>query len=122
MNGEITRGSLPEALHKMKEQQTRFVTMTCVDLIDQFELIYSFDREMELEHLRVKADKDRPFPSITGTFPCAFLIENEIQDQFGLRFEGLKPDFEGLLMLAQDGPKTPMLRSTAPHEVNKDAV
>lgn len=106
----------------MKQSKARFITMTCVDLIDQFDLIYSFDINDEMIHYRVKAEKDRPFPSVTGVYTCAFPVENEIQDQFGLRFDGLHPDYDGHFILSRDAPVTPMLRKTEVKGKNIDAV
>ncbi|MGE5397328.1 MAG: NADH-quinone oxidoreductase subunit C [Chitinophagales bacterium] len=98
------------------------MTLTCIDCIDHFELIYSFDHDMELTNLRAKAEKEQPFPSISEIYFCAFLAENEIQDQFGLKFEGLSPDFEGLMILSKDAPRAPMLRQTEEKGKNEDAV
>jgi ech hydrogenase subunit D len=77
---------------------------------------------MDLVHLRTKAEKDQPFLSISGIYYAAFLVENEIQDQFGLRFENLNPDFEGFLLLSRDAPRTPMLRKVGERGKNEDAV
>lgn len=121
---EITREELLNEVQKMRSEGARFMTMTCVDGLDHFELIYSFDRKMEVINYRMKTGKDQSPPSICGVYPCAFLVENEIQDQFGLRFEGLEPNFDGLLILSHDAPRAPMLRKTREDErgKNEDAV
>lgn len=106
----------------MWDEKCRLVTVTCVDLIDSLELTYSFDHNLELVHLRVKAEKGKPFPSISGIYFAAFLAENEIQDQFGLRFENLHPDYQGFLLLSRDAPRTPMLRQVEERGLNEDAV
>jgi len=121
---EITREELLTEVQKMYSERARFMTMTCVDGLDHFELIYSFDRKMEVINYRMKIGKEQFPPSICEIYPCAFLVENEIQDHFGLKFEGLEPNFGGFLMLAQDAPRAPMLRKTREDErsKNEDAV
>lgn len=96
--------------------------MTCTDCIDYFDLIYSFDHDMEFECFRSKIPKGESVPSVSGIYFCAFLIENEIQDQFGLKFDDLSPDYEGFLLLSRDAPRTPMLRKTEERGKNEDAV
>lgn len=119
---EVTRDQILNEVQQMWDNRCRFVTMTCVDLIDKFDLIYSFDHNLELAHLRTKAEKGRPWPSISGIYHCAFYVENEIQDQFGLMFENLHPNFEGYMLLSRDAPRTPMLRKVAERGINEDAV
>ena len=119
---EVERDQLLEEVQRMWNNRCRFVTITCVDLIQEFDLIYSFDHNMELENLRVKADKDRPFISISGIYEASFLVENEIQDQFGLKFENLDPDFGGFLLLSRDAPRTPMLRKVEERGKQEDVV
>ena len=41
---------------------------------------------------------------------AALLVENEIQDFFGLRFEGLLVDYRGMLYLEEEALKTPYCR------------
>ena len=97
----------PEAIAaevaKLKGEGHRFVTMTCVDLDEvNAELIYHFDKDLALSHLRMTVAKKSPVPSISGVYFAAFLVENEIQDQFGLKFDGLALDFGGTLYLDDD--------------------
>jgi len=119
---EVQKDQLLDEVQNLWDNRSRFVTITCVDLVDEFDLIYSFDHNMELVNFRVKADKDRPFISISGIYAASFLVENEIQDQFGLKFENLEPDFKGFLLLSQDGPRTPMLRKVGERGKQEDVV
>jgi hypothetical protein len=41
---------------------------------------------------------------------AALLVENEIQDFFGIAFEGLAVDFKGMLYLEEEAIKTPYCR------------
>ena len=61
-------------------QGYRLVTMTAVDSGDHFDIYYHFDRNYELLNLKLELAKDAELPSITEVCPCAFVIENEIQD------------------------------------------
>lgn len=116
---EVNKADILNEIQAMKDAQARFVTMTCCDTGDAFDLIYSFDREHELVNLRTSTAKDESVLSASGIYSCAFLIENEIKDQFGLDFENLVPDFKGLLLLSQDAPPTPMRRNTNQEEGGK---
>lgn len=104
----------------MKDKRARFVTMTCCDLSDTLDLIYSFDVEGELINIRAHAEKDRAWPSICPVFSCAFLVENEIKEQFRLEFEGLSPDFQGHMFLSEEIPPGPMLKKTPEGGREKD--
>ncbi|MGE5415613.1 MAG: NADH-quinone oxidoreductase subunit C [Acidobacteriota bacterium] len=121
---EVTQDQLLNEVKDKWDRRARFITMTCVDNIDHFDLIYSFDHNLDMENFRVRAAKEQPFPSISGIYYCAFLIENEIQDHFGMKFSDLVPNFEGLLILSKDAPHAPMLRKTEKDERgrNEDAV
>lgn len=119
---EVSKEQLLAEVQKMKRTGSRFLTITCVDDIEQFELIYSFDHNLDLVNYKVKAEKGTGFPSISNIYSCAFLVENEIKDQFGLDFTDLILDFEGFLILSREGPVTPMLRQTKKREKNEDAV
>lgn len=61
------------------------------------ELTYSFDKAGALLHLRLLAVPGEKVPSISGVYFPAFLYENEIQEQFGVNFEGKVVDFKGTL-------------------------
>ena len=51
--------------------------MTAVDIDeDNVELMYHFDKDLELLHLRMTVAKKAPAPSISGVYFAAFLIEN----------------------------------------------
>ncbi len=97
MQGEVIQVGVDNVLGeaaRAKAEGYRFVTMTCVELdAASVDLLYHFDRDFELRHLRVRAAKEALLPSITPVYLAAFLVENEIQDLFGLRFQGLAIDY-----------------------------
>jgi ech hydrogenase subunit D len=91
----------------------RFVTMSCTALdADHFDILYHFDRELELKHLRLTTGGDTAVPSISPIYFAAFLVENEIQDLFGIRFKGLAIDYERTLYLDGTTRITPFCKYT----------
>ncbi|MBU0966214.1 MAG: NADH-quinone oxidoreductase subunit C [Proteobacteria bacterium] len=110
----IESGELCRAVAALKEQGCRFVTITCVRADSAgAELLYHFDRELSLSHLRLTVSGDE-VPSICGIYASAFLVENEIQDQFGLRFIGLTPDYQRTLYLQGEDSAPPFRGPSGP--------
>ncbi|MCG8635865.1 MAG: NADH-quinone oxidoreductase subunit C [Desulfobacterales bacterium] len=100
---DITKDTLREEVEKIKSRGYRFVTITCLELDENtLEMIYHFDRELEIIHYRMQVAKDETMPSLSPVFFAAFLVENEIYDQFGMKFDGLVLDFGGTLYLDED--------------------
>jgi ech hydrogenase subunit D len=96
---------------KLKVQGYRLVTLSCTELDEStVDLLYHFDKDLRLTHLRLTAVKTAPVPSISPVYFAALLVENEIQDFFGLRFEGLLVDYRGTLYLEEEALKTPYCR------------
>ncbi len=96
---------------KLKVQGYRLVTLSCTELDEtSIDILYHFDKDLELKHLRLTARKGEPVPSISPVYFAALLVENEIQDFFGLTFEGLAVDFKGMLYLEEEAVKTPYCR------------
>ena len=79
----------------------------CVTLPEGFELLYHFDLDYNLLTFRLSVPAGASVPSLTGVYPAAMLVENEIADLFGITFNGLHPDFRKLLLLAEDAPRAP---------------
>lgn len=114
MREEITRISA-EALvgeaAKLKVLGYRLVTLSCTELdASTLDILYHFDKDLQLKHLRLTAPKSEPLPSISPVYFAALLVENEIQDFFGLRFEGLIVDYRGTLYLEEEALQTPYCR------------
>jgi ech hydrogenase subunit D len=92
----------PEALAKF-DAGWRLVGVTALVADERHvELLYHYDKACDMAHLRVKVPKDFSVPSISGTYFCALLVENEIQDLFGVRFKGLALDYQRALLLSED--------------------
>jgi ech hydrogenase subunit D len=107
----VLPGALVGEVAKLKVQGYRFVTLTCTELdATSVDILYHFDKGLELKHLRLTSGKADPVPSISPVYFAALLVENEIQDFFGLKFEGLVVDFQGTLYLEEEAIKTPYCR------------
>ncbi|ADD02865.1 NADH dehydrogenase (ubiquinone) 30 kDa subunit [Thermoanaerobacter mathranii subsp. mathranii str. A3] len=85
----------------------RFVTETCLEEDGKFKIIYTFAKEYELENFHVYVNTSEEVPSISKIYFAALLVENEIQEMFGLKFKNLVIDFEGLLLLGEYSPISP---------------
>ena len=81
------------------QQGYRFVTIDCIQMGDnRWQLLYHFDKDLKLSHVRVTFDV-LEVPSISPVYMGALLVENEIQDFFGLKFTDLVINYEGRLFL-----------------------
>lgn len=103
---EIKMNEIVPKAQEMLSQGYRFVTMDCMELEEgKWQLIYHFDKDLSLVHFRVLIENETTLPSISPVYLCALLIENEVQDLFGLKFTDLAIDYNGKLLLTEDvGP------------------
>ncbi|MEG6551138.1 NADH-quinone oxidoreductase subunit C [Desulfocurvibacter africanus] len=105
---------------KRKQAGWRLVTLSCTELdAETLDIIYHFDQDLRLEHLRVNYPKATPLPSISGVYFAALLVENEIQDHFGVSFEGLVVDYGKTLLLDQEVQRTPFCKYNVATKVEK---
>ena len=114
MQGESTsicRDILLGEVAKLKVAGYRFVTISCVETsAEVVELLYHFDKDFNLRHLRLGVPHGAQVPSISPLYFAAFLVENEIQDLFGLCFDGLVIDYGRTLYLDGDLQATPFCK------------
>lgn len=108
----LAKSQLVGEVQNLKNMGYRFVTMTCVDLGDSLDLIYHFDLNLKLVHLRITLLKGDTAPSISGVFFAALIIENETKDHFGVHFEGMALDFGGNFYLEEEVKKYPFCKVT----------
>ncbi len=107
----VTLETVVAEVTKIKAEGSRLITMTCIDLDEgNFEILYHFDKDLKDRHLRMKVAKGTAVPSISPVYFAAFLIENEIEDQFGVKFDGLVLDFGGTLYLDEEVMRTPFCK------------
>jgi Ni,Fe-hydrogenase III component G len=89
----------------------RFITTTCVDNGDGTkDLLYHFDKELEMKHARITVTKDDEIPSISAIYFCAILVENEMKELFGVNIKNMAVDYGGHMLLADDDLDAPMAR------------
>jgi ech hydrogenase subunit D len=89
-------GELAAKCASMAAAGARLVQVSCTSLADSFEVTYSFDRDYKCSHIRVLVPRSNAvLPSITKSYFAAFTYENEMQDLFGIKVEGLALDFKG---------------------------
>jgi ech hydrogenase subunit D len=92
----ILREELPARAAQLAKDGWRIVHVACIVQGDQLELLYAFDKAYKLVNYRVLVPKSDPVvPSISATYLAAFAYENELQDLFGMKVEGLVLDFKG---------------------------
>jgi len=109
---------------KLKRDGYRLVTLTAVWADpSRLSILYHFDRDFQLRHLRLTVEKGERIPSITPVYFAAFLAENEIQDGFGVRFQGLGIDYGGMLFMQPTdnpppyaGPPAPPQKKSSPRK------
>ena len=87
--------SLIGEVENLKNAGYRLSAISCVKVGDLYEINYSFDKDYELENLRITVSADTEVPSITGMYWGAFVYENEMHDLFGIQVRGMNIDFRG---------------------------
>ena len=108
---DLPVGLLLGESQKLQYENYRFVTATCVDNNDgSFDVIYHFDKDLELKNYRVRVGREDEIPSISGIYFCALLVENEIKELFGLNVTNIAIDYGGHLLLSDGAPDAPMVR------------
>jgi NADPH-dependent glutamate synthase beta subunit-like oxidoreductase len=111
----IEKAELIPTVQKMLAEKARLGTASCVDLGDKFEIIYHFEpqeRPEPLKHIRVKIAKGDTLPSISNTYLCAALIENEIQDVFNIQIEGIALNFQRRFIRSKESPEAELVKPT----------
>lgn len=103
MNRELSLRSIdPDKLvaeaRGFRKSGYRLIQISATRELDRVELTYSFDKDTQVEHLRVNLPVvSAQVPSITSVYWCAFLYENELHDLFNVQVDGLALDFHGNL-------------------------
>lgn len=112
---DVDTDSLLGEVVKFKRDAWRLVTLTAVWAApDQAILLYHFDRDFQLRHLRLAIPGTGCVPSITPVYFAAFMPENEIQDGFGVRFSDLCIDYKGSLFMQPGDAPPPYAQPPAP--------
>jgi NADPH-dependent glutamate synthase beta subunit-like oxidoreductase len=107
----IEKANLYLKLNELKAENARFLTITALDVGDDLEIVYHFERGSHVINLITRSRKGHPIPSITSFFGAAFLAENEVQDLFNAKFVGLNVDFGGKMLKIEAATETTLLKS-----------
>jgi Ni,Fe-hydrogenase III component G len=110
----VTRETLLNEVAARRHLGFRFVTVTCVDLGDRFDIIYHFDKDYCLHSLRLSLGRSEELPSISPIFFAAVLVENELKDLFGIPVTDLAIDYGGRFLLSEGCPVAPQRKPDAP--------
>ena len=84
----------------MKDKQFYLETITALDYLDYFELVYlyfTYDQEFFRVKARVRITREATPLSVSSIYPAAIWLEREVYDFFGIRFLG-HPDLSPFLL------------------------
>ena len=108
----ISAESILSEVHIKKDNGFRFVSMTTVENEDcSIDLYYHFDKDYELQNLKLTVDKENELPSISKIYLAACFVENEIQELFGVKFDGKAINYGGHFILSDADLENPMCRN-----------
>ncbi|RQW89205.1 MAG: NADH-quinone oxidoreductase subunit C [Geobacter sp.] len=107
---ELSPDRIISQIRTLKDEGFRFVTMSSTDLGESICVLYHLDKDLHLVTQKVEVPKGSKIPSICSIYASAFLIENEIKEHFGVDFDGLSLDFQGMLYLDEEVQKTPFCK------------
>ena len=110
INEVLTLENQQEKIGALLLQGHRFVTMTVVDKGEEFDIFYHFDMDYEMTTYQLVLKKGDVLPSISNICFAAVIVENEIQDLFGITISDLVIDYEKHFLLAPDAPAQPFCR------------
>ena len=82
-----------------KNDGWRFITMTCCEETEGLDFLYHFDKNLAMNHLRIKTGKGKSIPSVSNVYFAALVVENEIQDFYDVKFDGLAIDYKGKFVI-----------------------
>lgn len=117
---DIESSALTDKARELQAGGWRLVGITPLPLEEGVELLYHFDRDLRWRHLRLRTSGTAPLPSLSRIYPGAFLPENEAQDQLGLTFEGLSPNYRSTFFLEDEADPSPVCRGVSVRVERKD--
>ena len=105
----VTVDTLVPECQKCFDAGLRLVGISAVEIKSDstFDVLYHFDKDLQVSHLRLNVPKADPVPSISGVYFAALLGENEIKDQFGVNFQNIVIDFGCTLYMEPEVVKSP---------------
>jgi len=91
----ISVGEVVVKAEQAKKDGHRLVQIGCTKIGDDFEIIYTYDKDYKLLNYRITVKQDDEIPSISGVYWGSFVYENEIHDLYGIHVTGINIDFKG---------------------------
>lgn len=110
LRGEAQPDQMPALAATMLEQKFYLESLTALDLMESFEVVYHFASFYELcrlvVHVPVAVGVDAP--TISQVYPAADWYEREVWEFFGITFSG-HPNLKNLI-LPEDADYHPLLK------------
>lgn len=92
----------------MKAEGYRLLQICATKVSEGFEILYSFDKDHELTHIRLTIPEEEEVQSISGEYWGAFIYENEMHDLFGIKIINSELDYGGhFFKVSQPTPWNP---------------
>ena len=92
---EIETGDLIGRVREFKTEGYRMCQICASNVEGGTEVLYSFDKDLELFNIRVTVLPGEKLESITGVYWPAFIYENETHYLFGIEFTDSRLDYGG---------------------------
>ena len=110
----VTADTLVAECQKCYDKGLRLIGVSATERKEEnaFDVLYHFDTDLHVSHLRLTVPKEAPVPSISKVYFPAMLYENEIKDQFGVNFQDIIIDFGCTLFLEPEVVKSPFCTFT----------
>jgi ech hydrogenase subunit D len=102
----ISVGEVVQKAEQEKKDGCRLVLMSCTKIDENFEITYTYEKDLRLRNYRITVKQGDEIPSISGVYWGSFVYENELNDLFGLNVTGINIDFKGTFF--QTSVKHPM--------------
>ena len=83
----------------LKEDGFRLVQICAVPVDEGAGLLYSFEKEGELNNYLLELEETREVESLTRIYWPAFIYENEINTIYGIKFNHSQLDYGGAFMV-----------------------
>ncbi len=107
---DVTIDNVVGEVMNMKNDGHRLVTLsTYQEGENGLGILYHFDKGLEPTHLRMSVKREEVIPSVSGVYFAALLVENEIRDQWDVKFDGLVLDFNRTLYLDPEVTQVPLV-------------
>jgi len=86
-------------VRRRKEHGWRLITITCSEDNEGYDFLYHFDKNLHMEHLRLQVARGQVLPSISDVYFSAVVVENELQDFYDIKFDGLSIDYQAKFLI-----------------------